>query len=105
MCRVRPLTTSEPASCVETRGAEVTLASPGGDKPSFAFDEVFGPNASNEEVFRAVRPTLDDVRAGINGAVLAYGQSGAGKSHTMNGGRGEPGVVQRVRPRTVFDFS
>ena len=42
---------------------------------------------------------LEDVRAGINGAVLAYGQSGAGKSHTMNGGPGDPGVVQRVRAR------
>ena len=95
MCRVRPLATSERGSCVETRGAEVTLAG----SPSFSFDAVFPPTASNDAVFDAVRPTLEDVRAGINGAVLAYGQSGAGKSHTMNGGPGDPGVVQRVRAR------
>lgn len=95
VCRVRPLATSERGSCVETRGAEVTLAG----SPSFSFDAVFPPTASNDAVFDAVRPTLEDVRAGINGAVLAYGQSGAGKSHTMNGGPGDPGVVQRVRAR------
>ena len=95
VCRVRPLGSSERGSCVGTRGAEVTLAG----SPSFSFDAVFPPTASNDAVFDAVRPTLEDVRAGINGAVLAYGQSGAGKSHTMNGGPGDPGVVQRVRAR------
>ena len=95
VCRVRPLGSSERGSCVGTCGAEVTLAG----SPSFSFDAVFPPTASNDAVFDAVRPTLEDVRAGINGAVLAYGQSGAGKSHTMNGGPGDPGVVQRVRAR------
>ena len=95
VCRVRPLGSSERGSCVGTCGAEVTLAG----SPSFSFDAVFPPTASNNAVFDAVRPTLEDVRAGINGAVLAYGQSGAGKSHTMNGGPGDPGVVQRVRAR------
>ena len=94
VCRVRPLGSSERGSCVGTRGAEVTLAG-----SPFSFDAVFPPTASNDAVFDAVRPTLEDVRAGINGAVLAYGQSGAGKSHTMNGGPGDPGVVQRVRAR------
>ena len=93
MCRVRPLASSESGSWVGTCGAEVTLAG----SPSFSFDGVFPPTASNQAVFEAMRPTLEDVRAGINGAVLAYGQSGAGKSHTMNGGPGDPGVVQRVR--------
>mmetsp|Transcript_4301 Transcript_4301/g.15894 ORF Transcript_4301/g.15894 Transcript_4301/m.15894 type:complete len:511 (+) Transcript_4301:1932-3464(+) len=100
VCRVRPLANSTRASCVASRGAEVTLVSPaaGGDKPSFAFDEVFAADASNEDVFRAVRPTLEDVKKGINGAVLAYGQSGAGKSHTMNGANDvdDLGVVQRA---------
>ena len=98
VCRVRPLGSSERGSCVGTRGAEVTLAG----SPSFSFDAVFPPTASNDAVFDAVRPTLEDVRAGINGAVLAYGQSGAGKSHTMNGGPGDPGVVQRVRARPTL---
>ena len=95
VCRVRPLASSERGSCVGTCGAKVTLTG----SPSFSFDAVFPPTASNDAVFDAVRPTLEDVRAGINGAVLAYGQSGAGKSHTMNGGPGDPGVVQRVRAR------
>lgn len=108
VCRVRPLANSTRASCVASRGAEVTLVSPaaGGDKPSFAFDEVFAADASNEDVFRAVRPTLEDVKKGINGAVLAYGQSGAGKSHTMNGANDvdDLGVVQRVRSTPFVSF-
>ena len=95
VCRVRPLGSSERGSCVGTCGAEVTLAG----SPSFSFDAVFPPTASNDAGVRRRAPTLEDVRAGINGAVLAYGQSGAGKSHTMNGGPGDPGVVQRVRAR------
>lgn len=90
-----------------SRGPEVTLASPAStsDKPSFVFDDVFDADASNEEVFRAVRPTLEDVKAGINGAVLAYGQSGAGKSHTMNGTNelDDLGIVQRVRRTAVHN--
>ncbi len=107
VCRIRPLANSERASCVASRGPEVTLASPAStsDKPSFVFDDVFDADASNEEVFRAVRPTLEDVKAGINGAVLAYGQSGAGKSHTMNGTNelDDLGIVQRVRRTAVHN--
>ncbi len=47
--------------------------------------QVLGPGASQLDVYtRAVRPVVDDVLAGYNGAVLAYGQTGAGKTHTLS---------------------
>jgi chromosomal replication initiation ATPase DnaA len=53
------------------------------------------------QVFASLLPTLEDVRGGYNGAILAYGQSGAGKTHTMNGRGGgdgeELGIIPRVR--------
>ena len=38
------------------------------------------------DVYRAVvEPMLDDVMAGFNCTVFAYGQTGTGKTHTMEG--------------------
>ncbi|CAK0826023.1 unnamed protein product, partial [Prorocentrum cordatum] len=43
----------------------------------FAFDGAFGPQSSQEDIFRAVGlPALRDCLAGINGTILAYGQTG-----------------------------
>ena len=36
-------------------------------------------------MFDSIRPLLDDVLKGVNGTVFAYGQTSAGKSHTMLG--------------------
>ena len=35
-----------------------------------------------------MRDVISDTLAGYNGTVLAYGQTGAGKTHTMTGGWG-----------------
>jgi kinesin family protein 5 len=51
-----------------------------------AFDAVFGPDASQREVFDAAGGHLvDDVFGGYNCAVVAFGQTGSGKTHTMLG--------------------
>ena len=102
VCRVRPCAPAESsdATCVRTRGAEVTLEHPadGSLAQTFAFDAVFDAASTNADVFATIVPTLENVRRGVSGAVLAYGQSGAGKSHTMNGSAVDPGLVARVRP-------
>ena len=44
------------------------------------------------EVFeRAVAPTVDALLDGYNGTVMAYGQTGAGKTFTMMGPSGATG--------------
>ena len=79
---------------------------------AFAFDAVFDARASNDDVARAcLAPALDDVCVrGVNATVMAYGQSGAGKTHTMEGpgggGDGDEGLISRasrVNPR-LFSF-
>lgn len=50
-----------------------------------AFDRVFGPESVQEDVFRGLVPALDTVIKGFNACVLAYGQTGAGKTHTLIG--------------------
>ena len=39
---------------------------------------------------------LDSVLDGINASVFAYGATGAGKTHTMLGAAGQPGVMLRT---------
>lgn len=50
----------------------------------FEFDKVLPPNSTQEDVYSAAAADIvDGVMDGYNGAVLAYGQTGAGKTHTL----------------------
>jgi Kinesin motor domain len=55
----------------------------------FLFDAVLGPNASQEEVYeKSVGDAVsDNIFRGYNTTILAYGQSGSGKTFTMFGQR------------------
>lgn len=56
------------------------------EKLYFQFDHIFTDEARQEDVYNyAVAPAVDDVLMGYNGTILAYGQTGAGKSYTMQG--------------------
>jgi hypothetical protein len=51
---------------------------------NFIFDRIMPPDARQQEVYeRAVAPIVDDVMLGYNGSVMAYGQTGAGKTYTL----------------------
>jgi len=55
-------------------------------RSSYAFDNVFSAFTSQEEIFDAtLRPILIDVMQGFESTVFAYGQTGTGKTHTMEG--------------------
>lgn len=68
----------------------------------FAFDEVYPPSASQAHVYAAAAaPAVAAVLAGYNAAVIAYGQTGAGKTHTMEGA--PTGEARGIIPRAVED--
>ena len=72
------------ALCQESSGC-VTLDAPKGLR-DFYFDHCFGPRATQNEVYNAgVKNIVDGVMSGVNVAVLAYGQTGTGKTYTMEG--------------------
>jgi hypothetical protein len=51
----------------------------------YTFDKVLGPNSTQADVFEAaVAPVIADVMNGYNGTIMAYGQTGAGKTHTLS---------------------
>lgn len=60
------------------------------DRRSFSrtydFDAVFDQNATQEIVYKTVcQPIVDSVLEGYNGTIFAYGQTGTGKTYTMEG--------------------
>ncbi|XP_023709668.1 kinesin-like protein Klp61F isoform X3 [Cryptotermes secundus] len=53
---------------------------------TFGFDRVFGPNSRQIDVYMSVvHPIINEVLAGYNCTVFAYGQTGTGKTFTMEG--------------------
>ena len=53
---------------------------------AFKFDGLFGPGATQSEVYDAAASNIvRGVLEGYNGAILAYGQTGSGKTHSMRG--------------------
>ena len=52
----------------------------------FTFDRVFGPQSKQPDVYKTVvGPLIDQVMQGYNCTVFAYGQTGTGKTYTMEG--------------------
>ncbi|KAJ6743247.1 KINESIN MOTOR DOMAIN-CONTAINING PROTEIN-RELATED [Salix viminalis] len=52
----------------------------------FTFDKVFGPLAQQKDLYeQAVVPIVDEVLEGFNCTIFAYGQTGTGKTYTMEG--------------------
>ena len=49
--------------------------------------QVFGPNSQQKELYdQAVSPIVYEVLEGYNCTIFAYGQTGTGKTYTMEGG-------------------
>ncbi|XP_011087452.1 kinesin-like protein KIN-14I [Sesamum indicum] len=90
-CRIRPFLPGQPtgSSTVEVIDEKtLTVLTPskyGKGKKSFTFNRVFGPSASQEEVFSDTQPLIRSVLDGYNVCIFAYGQTGSGKTHTMTG--------------------
>ena len=57
---------------------------------SFFFDDVFDPSVGQCEVYDGVvKPLVHEVLQGYNCTVFAYGQTGTGKTYTMEGSRSD----------------
>lgn len=52
----------------------------------FMFDKVFGPSAQQRDLYdQAIIPIVNEVLEGFNCTIFAYGQTGTGKTYTMEG--------------------
>lgn len=63
----------------------------------FTFDRTFGPESTQEEIYEScARKVVEDILEGYNGTIFAYGMTGAGKTHTMEGSSEQPGIIPRA---------
>jgi hypothetical protein len=98
--RIRPLLPEETQkgyeNCItvgKTESAQfVELKNPRSsfpEVPRFTFDSCYGVECGQGPIYEnEVAPLIGSVFAGINTTVLAYGITGAGKTHTMQVGYG-----------------
>ncbi|XP_005094304.1 kinesin-like protein KIF11-B isoform X2 [Aplysia californica] len=72
---------------------EVTVKERSGIHPftkTYNFDHVFAPDSQQIDVYKAVvKPVVEEVLSGYNCTIFAYGQTGTGKTFTMEGERSE----------------
>lgn len=93
--RCRPLNPHERRSVVdvvpnknEVKVLDRTKAAQ--ETKDFYFDQVFDAETAQRDVYKSVvRPLIDQVLLGFNCTVFAYGQTGTGKTYTMEGNRSE----------------
>ncbi|KAF8099528.1 hypothetical protein N665_0242s0014 [Sinapis alba] len=110
-CRCRPLNFEEIEAGAtmgidveSTKNGEVIVMSNGFPKKSFKFDSVFGPNASQADVFEETAPFATSVIDGYNVCIFAYGQTGTGKTFTMEGTPDNRGVNYRTL-KNLFEIT
>ncbi len=99
--RVRPLNSKETSEgnqkvvSVDKSTGSISVRNPNsnsGEPPKvYTFDHVFGDDAKQLDIYNLVsRPIVEAVLEGYNGTVFAYGQTGTGKTFTMEGVRDKP---------------
>ncbi|XP_010494172.1 PREDICTED: kinesin-like protein KIN-UA [Camelina sativa] len=95
------------ADCVELQPElkRLKLRKNNWDTDTFEFDEVLTEYASQKRVYEVVaKPVVEGVLDGYNGTIMAYGQTGTGKTYTL-GQLGEEDVADRgIMVRAMEDI-
>ncbi|TVU48335.1 hypothetical protein EJB05_07969, partial [Eragrostis curvula] len=114
--RLRPKNAEELAhgddfdSCVELQpeSKRLKLKKNNWSSESYKFDEVFSENASQKRIYEVVAQPVS-VLEGYNGTVMAYGQTGTGKTYTVGRlGKDDPserGIMVRALEHILSSMS
>ncbi|KAJ9684671.1 hypothetical protein PVL29_016908 [Vitis rotundifolia] len=116
--RLRPrnaddlLSDADFADCVELQPEmrRLKLRKNNWSSESYRFDEVFTESASQRRVYEVVaKPVVESVLNGYNGTVMAYGQTGTGKTYTLgrlgNDDASERGIMVRALEDIIANTS
>ncbi|GAY53421.1 hypothetical protein CUMW_149120, partial [Citrus unshiu] len=111
-CRIRPFLPGQTKqqTTIEYIGENGELIFGNPSKPGkdgqrmFKFNKVFGPDATQAEVFSDTQPLIRSVLDGYNVCIFAYGQTGSGKTYTMSGPSGPHEEDWGVNYRALNDL-
>lgn len=95
------------ADCVELQPEfkRLKLRKNNWDSDTYEFDEVFTAFASQKRVYEVVaKPVVESVLDGYNGTVMAYGQTGTGKTHTLGQLGDEDTAARGIMVRAMEDI-
>ncbi|XP_058076732.1 kinesin-like protein KIN-14U [Magnolia sinica] len=97
-CRVRPFLSIDRRKIHRSisTGSDNIIVRSAGCRKEFNFDKVFPQEATQEDVFVEVEPVLKSALDGHNVCIFAFGQTGTGKTFTMEGTSDQPGIVPRA---------
>eukprot|EP00889_Picochlorum_renovo_P001469 jgi/Picre1/28499/NNA_003903.t1 len=93
-CRLRP----NPSSVAQVSSDGTSIRIYADSKPyEFNYDKVFKPEATQTDIFNQVSDLVQSALDGYNVCLFSYGQTGAGKTHTMQGSNvpGQEGIIPR----------
>ncbi|XP_058076786.1 kinesin-like protein KIN-14F [Magnolia sinica] len=110
-CRVRPFLHGQQnrmSTVDRIDDGNITIATPSKHgkegRRSFTFNKVFGPFATQDEVFSDTQPLIRSVLDGYNVCIFAYGQTGSGKTYTMSGPKDLTEQSKGVNYRALSDL-
>jgi len=90
--RVRPMNTKEvagkclPIVDVKTSQNQIRITNKKGESKAFTFDYVYDASTTQRFFYdNSCSPLIDSVLEGFNATIFAYGQTGCGKSFSMQG--------------------
>ena len=109
--RLRPMSSTEVSNGyehivqIDQKEAGVYVKNPAGQTVNFKFDFAYPDGISQEEVYEdTAAPIVAGVLEGFNGTIFAYGQTGTGKTYTMDGKKGDQrGIMPRAFEH-IFEF-
>ncbi|OHT09104.1 Kinesin motor domain containing protein [Tritrichomonas foetus] len=109
--RLRPMSANEKKEGfhkivdIDQSEATVYVTNPQGQKVNFKFDFAFPEGIPQEEVYdTTAAPIVSGVLEGFNGTIFAYGQTGTGKTFSMDGKEGD---LRGIMPRAfehIFEY-
>lgn len=98
MIRIRPGN-----NFLEYTKTSVKVEKENGVESEFFFDNVLGPSSTQGQVYRSIQQEIAKFKEGYNTTIFCYGNTGAGKTHTMIGTDKQPGLVHNILRDLLVD--
>jgi len=101
-CRTRPLSSFKEAGtrALTVDGQEITVEDASGRSRKFKIDRVLD-GAAQEDLFLTAAPWVEHAALGGSSCVFAYGATGSGKTHSILGASGCPGLAHHAIRRLI----